>query len=112
MNERRYGILSLILAIIVLTISILCIIITVLWIFGRCPIYLRPRILRGLWFPLWAWMPGLVIAVVALKMTRHVKEERLRILSRNVSLLAIKAAIFWAILVVLIIIAALMHPFI
>jgi len=103
MNERRYGILSLILAL--ASLSIFTWPVTVVFmveVFGvisnECVFY--RSILLTYWI-FFGCIPALVFAVVALKMTRHSKNGFLRIFSRMFSFLALCIALSWGLFTIL-----------
>jgi hypothetical protein len=109
-NKKQYGALPLFLSLISLVLSALPLTIDfILETFdsfsSQCVFYLPflPYLM------LFAWIPALVIAVFAFKMSRHTKNMFLRIANRILSFMALCIASLWAILVIIAMLVSLFH---
>ena len=114
MDEKRCTVLPLILAMVSLVIFVLplsvVLLVERLEVFSSEWVFYRTDLLR-FWIFL-GWLPALVTAIFAFKMSRHTKNKFLRIVNLNFSFLALSVALFWAIVSIFAIIFSIIDRFV
>lgn len=110
MNEKRYGVLVLILSVVALSISSLFITLP-LMVASRLISEKSVLLLVDLFgFSLWGWIPGLAIGIVSFKMTWNIKTGPLNAITRIISITAIVVALIWILTMLFWLIQASLSP--